>query len=73
MLRPLLVIEHGSLKLSKFHLDGLRAGELTFSDLVSTGVVEWVDAEEEEDLLIADRPLELPSTSPKHGRPINPE
>ena len=73
MLRPLLVIEHGSLKLSKFHLDSLKTGDLTFSDLVSSGVVEWVDAEEEEDLLIAPRPFDLPPASPKHGRPINPE
>ena len=72
VLRPLLVIEHGSLNLTKLHLEGLRSGELTFSDLVSSGVVEWVDAEEEEDLLIAPRPFDLPQVSPKHGRPINP-
>ena len=39
---------------------------------MSSGVVEWVDAEEEEDLLIAPRPFDLPQVSPKHGRPINP-
>ena len=72
VLRPLLVIEHGSLNLNKLHLEGLRAGELTFSDLVSSGVIEWVDAEEEEDLLVAPRPFDLPLMSPEHGRPINP-
>ena len=72
MLRPLLIIEHGSLVVSKMHLDGLKSGEITFSDLVSGGVVEWVDAEEEEDLLIAPRPFDLPALSPKNNRPINP-
>ena len=72
ILRPLLVIEDGDLVLSKDHMDLIKSGEWTFSDLVSNGVVEWVDAEEEEDLLIAPRPFDLPSVSPKHGRPINP-
>jgi len=72
MLRPLLIIDHGSLQITKMHLDGLRSGEIAFSDLVSGGVIEWVDAEEEEDLLIAPRPFDLPSLSPKNKRPINP-
>jgi len=72
MLRPLLIIEHGNLAITKMHLEGLRSGDISFSDLVSGGVVEWVDAEEEEDLLIAPRPYDLPSHSPKHKRPINP-
>ena len=72
MLRPLLIIDHGSLQITKMHLEGLNSGEITFSDLVSGGVVEWVDAEEEEDLLIAPRPFDLPAHSPKNNRPINP-
>jgi DNA-directed RNA polymerase subunit B len=72
MLRPLLIIDHGSLQVTKMHLDGLNSGEITFTDLVSGGVVEWVDAEEEEDLLIAPRPFDLPPLSPKHKRPMNP-
>ena len=72
MLRPLLIIDHGSLQITKMHLEGLKSGEITFSDLVSGGVVEWVDAEEEEDLLIAPRPFDLPAHSPKNNRPINP-
>ena len=72
MLRPLLIIDHGSLQITKMHLEGLSSGEITFSDLVSGGVVEWVDAEEEEDLLIAPRPFDLPALSPKNSRPINP-
>ena len=72
ILRPLLVLDGGSMVLSKEYLDGLKDRSITFKDLVNEGVVEWVDAEEEEDLLIAPRPFDLPHISPKHGRPINP-
>ncbi|GIS45125.1 MAG: hypothetical protein Ct9H90mP16_21950 [Candidatus Poseidoniales archaeon] len=58
--------------LSKGVFDGLKDPTISFKDLVNEGVVEWVDAEEEEDLLVAPRPFDLPQTSPKHGRPINP-
>ena len=73
ILRPLLVLEDGDLKLSRESLENIRSGEWTFNDLVSNGVVEWVDAEEEEDLLVAPRPFDLPMSSPENNRPINPE
>ena len=72
ILRPLLVLDDGDLKLSKESLENIRSGEWTFNDLVSNGVVEWVDAEEEEDLLVAPRPFDLPMSSPENNRPINP-
>tara|TARA_B100000925_G_scaffold291896_2_gene282271 strand:- start:860 stop:4546 length:3687 start_codon:yes stop_codon:yes gene_type:complete len=72
ILRPLLVLEGGQLTLQKIHLERLRAREMSFKELVWEGVVEWVDAEEEEDLLIAPRPYDLPARSPKHNRPLNP-
>ena len=72
ILRPLLVLDGGSMVLSKEYLDGLKDRSISFKDLVNEGVVEWVDAEEEEDLLVAPRPFDLPHMSPKHGRPINP-
>ena len=72
ILRPLLVLDGGSMVLSKEYLDGLKDRTISFKDLVNEGVVEWVDAEEEEDLLVAPRPFDLPHTSPKHNRPINP-
>ena len=72
ILRPLLVLDGGSMVLSKEYLDGLKDRSISFKDIVNEGVVEWVDAEEEEDLLVAPRPFDLPHMSPKHGRPINP-
>ena len=47
----------------------------TFKELVNEGVVEWVDAEEEEDLYIAPRPFVLPEVVPEGnefaGRPVS--
>lgn len=53
IIRPLLVVENGKLKLTKDDIELLRAGKLTFRDLVARGVVEFLDAEEEENALIA--------------------
>ena len=47
ILRPLLVLENGELRLQKEQLEALRNREMTFKELVWSGVVEWVDAEEE--------------------------
>ena len=44
ILRPLLVLDGGSLVLSKQYLDGLKDRSISFKDLVNEGVVECVDA-----------------------------
>ena len=72
ILRPLLVLDSGNLVLATEHLEALRNREMTFRDLVNQGVVEWIDAEEEEDLLIAPRPYDLPAVSPRNKRPMIP-
>jgi DNA-directed RNA polymerase subunit B len=51
--RPILIIEKGKLKLTKEHIDSIRKGLIKFSDLISMGMVEFLDAEEEENALIA--------------------
>jgi len=51
--RPLLVVEDGRLKLAKEHVQKLASGELTWNDLVKMGVVEYLDADEEENAYIA--------------------
>jgi DNA-directed RNA polymerase subunit B len=73
ILRPLVVLYDGSPRLTNEDLGLLEAGEKTFRDLLNSGVIEWVDAEEEEDLYIAPNPYNLPEYSPKNGRPIAPE
>jgi len=76
ILRPLLILYDGAPRLTGAHLQALRDGEMTFKQLVNEGIVEWVDAEEEEDLLITPRPFVLPETvteGPLAGRPLTNE
>jgi len=61
--RPLLVLENGELKLSREHVEKLARGELKWSDLVRLGVIEYLDAEEEENALVAERVEEI---TPEH-------
>ena len=76
ILRPLLILHDGAPRLTSDDLKALDSGEMLFRDLLNRGVVEWVDAEEEEDLLVAPRPFILPSTAPDSckkiaGRPLS--
>jgi DNA-directed RNA polymerase subunit B' len=51
--RPLVVVEDGKSKLTKDHVDKLGKSKITWSFLVKHGIVEYIDAEEEENTLIA--------------------
>ncbi len=51
--RPLLVVENGKPLVAPEDIERLRAGEIDFDDFVKRGVIEFIDAEEEEDLFIA--------------------
>jgi len=59
IIRPLLVVEDGKLRITKEDVECLRRGKCTFEDLVKRGVIEYLDAEEEEDALIAMHPHEI--------------
>ena len=56
--RPLVVLKNGKTVLTRKHLEDVREGTLAWSDLIREGVIEWIDAEEEEDALIAVEPFE---------------
>ncbi len=56
--RPVLIVENGELKLRPEHIEKLRRGEITWSDLVREGVIEYLDADEEENALICVNPDE---------------
>jgi DNA-directed RNA polymerase subunit B len=51
--RPLLVVRHGRTLLTHKHVDEMRAAKIRWTDIIHEGVVEWIDAEEEEDAYIA--------------------
>lgn len=51
--RPLIIIENGIPKLTLDHISRLKIGELKWRDLLSAGIIEYLDTEEEENALIA--------------------
>jgi DNA-directed RNA polymerase subunit B len=51
--RPLVVVEDGTPRLKQKHIERIRSGEWTWEGLIERGIIEYIDAEEEENLLVA--------------------
>ncbi|MBW3017292.1 DNA-directed RNA polymerase subunit B, partial [Candidatus Woesearchaeota archaeon] len=51
--RPLIVVRDGRPMLTEEHISKLSNNELSWEDLIKEGVVEYIDATEEDDCLIA--------------------
>ncbi len=51
--RPLIVVQDGKPVVTEEDIERVRSNEMTFEKLVQKGAIEFIDAEEEEDLFIA--------------------
>ncbi len=51
--RPLIVVEGGKSRLIPKHIDDLRNGNLKWDKLVKDGIIEYIDAGEEENCFVA--------------------
>jgi DNA-directed RNA polymerase subunit B len=57
--RPLIIVENLKPRLTREHVEGVQRGEMRWEDLVDRGVIEYLDADEEENALIAPNPSKI--------------
>ena len=65
--RPLLTLNNSTTVMTRDMLKKLDNGEYQLKDLVKKGAMEWIDAEEEENLYIAVYGYEFPERCPNCG------
>jgi DNA-directed RNA polymerase subunit B len=63
VLRPIIIVDNGASRLKDEHLILLEENKMKWSDLVSEGIIEYIDAAEEDDALVALRNEEITGES----------
>ncbi len=61
VLRPIIIVENSASKLTNEHLVLLENNKMLWGDLVQEGIMEYIDAAEEENALIAMNPTDITS------------
>ncbi len=61
ILRPLIITENGESKLGSEQVKSIEKGDLNWNDLLKQGIIEYIDAAEENNLLVAMKPKEIGS------------
>jgi len=61
--RPLIIVENGKSKLTADVIEKIKSGMIKWNDLIKLGVIEYLDAEEEETAYVA---LDEKDLNPKH-------
>ncbi|MEZ0289736.1 MAG: DNA-directed RNA polymerase subunit B [Sulfolobales archaeon] len=59
IMRPVLILDKGRTLITREHIEKLVRKEIRFTDLVRLGVIEFLDAEEEENAYIALNPEDI--------------
>lgn len=59
--RPLIVVENSIPLLSEEDMAKIKRGELTWASLVESGIIEYLDADEEENAIVALEPSQITS------------
>lgn len=63
VLRPLIIVDNGVSRFTEDHEASISAGESSWSDLIKQGIVEYLDAREEENSLVC---LNKEDLTPEH-------
>jgi DNA-directed RNA polymerase subunit B len=56
VLRPVIIVEQGMSKLRDEHLVLLESGKMKWTDLIDEGIIEYIDAAEEDNAVVAMNP-----------------